>query len=434
MVIDSAFPVCQLGLMDAKRVLIWHGYLLGGTGSNVYTQLLARTLRRQGHDVVVVCQEPHPERFDLGGARVVRPRVDTRLPVFVLDPYEDMQPCLLADMPADERQRFVQQNAEAVRAEGPVDFMLANHLLVGAPVGAASGMPFVVKAHGSELEFAMRGNAELCGWALSTLAAARAVVAGSRHTAAVISDVIGPGEYESRVHVVPPGVDVQELRPQDRGQALAALIDECRRDAPNPVRRDARKPDGGNAERLARFLAGDAPTVLYVGKLSAEKGVSLLLDALARLDRTDVRAVIVGFGPQRDELERQARGRVLFTGPLEHRHLAHLWPLADVSVTPSVFPEAFGLVAAEAASCGSPSLVARQSGLAEVAEALETEYPASYRSLASFTPGDVGDLAAKLDALLSLPRPRWSEISRAARRAATRYWSWEATSERLLTL
>jgi hypothetical protein len=66
------------------RILIWHGYLLGGTGSNVYTRSLARTWSRLGHDVVVFCQEPHPERFDLAGAKVVRPRLESRLPVFVL--------------------------------------------------------------------------------------------------------------------------------------------------------------------------------------------------------------------------------------------------------------------------------------------------------------------------------------------------------------
>lgn len=413
------------------RVLIWHGYLLGGTGSNVYTRSLARAWRRRGHEVVVVCQEPHPERFDLGGAEVVRPRLDTRLPVFVLDSYEDLQACLLPDMPVAERDRFVEENAAAVRAVGPVDFLLVNHVLLGAPVGVASGAPFVVAAHGSELEFAMRGNPDLCAWARSTLSAADAVLAGSRHTVGVLRDVVGPGDYSSRVRVVPPGVNVDELRPQERSQALPALLEQCRRDPPNPGR-DERQPDEANAERLAEFLSGESPTVVYVGKLSVEKGVSLLLEALALLRRPEVRAVIVGFGPQRHELEKQARGRVLFTGPLEHRHLAHLWPLADVSVTPSVFPEAFGMVAAEAASCGSPPLVARHSGLAEVAAALEAEYPPPARELASFNRGDVMDLSAKLDTLLSLPRPRWTELSQAARRTAVRNWSWSAIGDQIL--
>ena len=99
----------------------------------------------------------------------------------------------------------------------------------------------------------------------------------------------------------------------------------------------------------------------------------MLLEALRGLD---ARAVIVGFGDYRAELERLADPeQALFTGPLEHRHLVHLLPLADVTVVPSIFPEAFGMVAAEAAAAGCPPLVARHSGLAEIAEGLEAEYP-----------------------------------------------------------
>ena len=70
------------------RILLWHGYLLGGTGSNVYTRALAREWTRAGHDVTVFSQEPEPELYDLGGAARVRPDVGGLLPVFVLDRYE----------------------------------------------------------------------------------------------------------------------------------------------------------------------------------------------------------------------------------------------------------------------------------------------------------------------------------------------------------
>jgi len=125
--------------------------------------------------------------------------------------------------------------------------------------------------------------------------------------------------------------------------------------------------------------------------------------------------------------------RVLFTGALEHRHLRHLWPLADVSVTPSVFPEAFGMVAAEAAACGSPPLVARHSGLAEVAEGLEAAYPEEHRGLASFAPGDAADLAAKLGAILALPGAEWDRLSSAARAAAVERWSWDTIAALILS-
>jgi glycosyltransferase involved in cell wall biosynthesis len=83
------------------------------------------------------------------------------------------------------------------------------------------------------------------------------------------------------------------------------------------------------------------------------------------------------------------------------------------------------MVAAEAASCGSPPLVARHSGLAEIAAGVEEEYPPEHRHLASFANGDAGELAAKLRAILELPREDWQVLSAAARRAVVRRWSWE---------
>jgi glycosyltransferase involved in cell wall biosynthesis len=322
----------------------------------------------------------------------------------------------------------VETNAASVREHLPADFFLVNHVLPGAAVGAATGMPFTVKAHGSELEFSLRGDDELVAWARESLADARELVAGTEHVREVLEEVLGAGDYLERVRVVPPGVDVEEFVPEPREEALARLVAEARRDPPV---RGERHPDSGNAERLAAFLAGDEPTVVYVGKLSPEKGVGLLLEAL---ERVEARAVVVGFGPSRADLEQRAAGRrVLFTGPLEHRHLAHLWALATVSVTPSVFPEAFGMVAAEAAACGSPPLVARHSGLAEVAEGLEAEYPPEHRELASFARGDVADLAVKLGKLLALPEAERGRLSEAARRAAVSRWSWERIAALILS-
>jgi glycosyltransferase involved in cell wall biosynthesis len=170
--------------------------------------------------------------------------------------------------------------------------------------------------------------------------------------------------------------------------------------------------------------------VVFVGKLSEEKGVHLLVEAVRRLG---VHTVVVGFGPSRAELERAAAGLpVLFTGPLEHRHLRHLFALADVAVTPSVFPEAFGMVAAEAAACGAAPLVARHSGLAEIATGLEHAYPGRLRELASFEPGSVDELAGRLEGLLALGREDRLAVREAARRAAVERWSWERVAADIL--
>ena len=69
--------------------------------------------------------------------------------------------------------------------------VFANHVLLGAPVGAASGLPFRVKAHGSELEYAMRGRPDLAEWGAKTLAGAEVVYAGSEHIRDVLEEVCG---------------------------------------------------------------------------------------------------------------------------------------------------------------------------------------------------------------------------------------------------
>lgn len=408
------------------RIVLWHGYLLGGTGSNVYTRALAREWSRAGHSVVVLCQEPHPERYDLGGARVFRPNVGGLLPVFVLDRYEGIEAKLLQDFTRTERDRYVALNATAICAHMPADLVFANHVLLGAPVGFGSGLPFAVKAHGSELEYSMRGNSELAAWGRDTLAHARAVFVGSAHIRSVLEEVVG---HVDRVHEVPPGVDVDEFRPEPRDVALEGLLAEARADPPNAGNANERLPDEGNAERLEAFFATEAPTVVYFGKLLFNKGVHVLLEALAGLD---ARAVIVGFGDYRAELEALAPEGTLFTGPLEHRHLVHLLALADVTVVPSVFPEAFGMVAAEAAAAGTPPLVARHSGLAEIAEGLEAEYPPEYGHLASFGSGDARQLRQRLEELLGLSAGTRVELGAAARRAAVARWSWTSVAERLL--
>jgi glycosyltransferase involved in cell wall biosynthesis len=376
----------------------------------------------------VLSQEPHPDRIDLWEARPRRPDVGGLLPVFVLDRYEGYEVKLLQDCTPGELEGWVEANADAMRTELPADVVFCNHVLLGGAVGKAAGASFVVKAHGSELEYSMRGRPELEAWGREVLEAAHAVVVGSAHIREVLEEVCG---HVERVHEVPPGVDVDEWRPLPRDEALARLVEEARRDPPNPGNANERLPDEGNAERLREFLDGHGPTVVYFGKLIPQKGVQVLLAAMQGIA---ARLVVVGFGPQRAELEELAPRQTLFTGPLEHRHLTRLLALADACVVPSIFPEAFGMVAAEAAAAGCPPLVARHSGLAEVAEGLEAEYPPALRHLTSFSTGDADELRVKLRELLGLAASEREAISAAARRAAVERWSWATVAERLLAV
>jgi glycosyltransferase involved in cell wall biosynthesis len=171
------------------------------------------------------------------------------------------------------------------------------------------------------------------------------------------------------------------------------------------------------------------PTVVYVGKLIENKGVQVLFEAQRGLD---LRTVVVGFGDYRAELESIAPTGTLFTGALEHRHLVHLLPLCDVSVVPSIFPEAFGMVAAEAAAAGLPPVVADHSGLAEIAAAVGAEYPPELAYLTAFPSGDADALRDRLRELFAMPPPERQALGLAARCAVEKNWSWTRVAERLL--
>jgi glycosyltransferase involved in cell wall biosynthesis len=411
------------------RLVLWHGYLLEGTGSNIYTQHVARAWGRLGHDVVLVCQEPRPERFALGpNVRVVRPDAGPLLPVFVVDRYEDLEARHVADMTATELERFVAANARAVAAahDGHADLVLANHVLMGGPVAAracSAGTPHAVKIHGSELEYAIRGRPQLAAAAAESLAGVSALFAGSGHIVEVTEELLGRGVHD-RMHVVPPGVDTAAFRPD--GGDLAALVALLRAEAaaPHPGRPPERAPDPDAAERLA----GLGRFVLYFGKLMRQKGVHLLLEAWGRLapQFPGTSLVVVGFGDARGELEAVAPPATIFTGAMDHEHLHLLVPLADAVVVPSVLPEAFGMVAAEAAACGVVPIVANHSGLAEVAAGLG-------QSGRTFD-GTALDLAARLGEILALPDPRRRMLGLSARAAVVERWSWEGIARRLIEL
>ena len=208
------------------RILLWHGYLLGGTGSNVYTRALAREWSRAGHDVVIVCQERAPEQYDLGECAGRDARAARRSPARVrARPLRRPRRRLLQDFTARERAQYVDANVAALRELLPADLVFTNHVLMGGAVGAATGAPFRVKAHGSELEYSMRGRPELERWGAESLAHAEATFVGSQHIRDVLEDVVG---HVDRVVEVPPGVDVDEFRSASRDEALAELLAEAR--------------------------------------------------------------------------------------------------------------------------------------------------------------------------------------------------------------
>jgi glycosyltransferase involved in cell wall biosynthesis len=146
---------------------------------------------------------------------------------------------------------------------------------------------------------------------------------------------------------------------------------------------------------------GPRERFLFVGRLVAEKGVPVLLRAVAAAG-VDAALDIVGSGALERDYRRLARelgieARVRFVGPLRGEPLAQAYRNALAVVVPSVWDEAFGIVAAEALSCGRVALVSDRGGLPEVVDGLGT----------TFRAGDVDSLARAIRR--TIDDPAWRE-------------------------
>jgi glycogen synthase len=167
------------------------------------------------------------------------------------------------------------------------------------------------------------------------------VVTCSHYMRGHVADVYGLDE--SRLAVIPNGIDPSELVPVDDLDTLRA-----------------------------RFAAPDQQLVLLVGRLVYEKGFQLALEALPGLIRRvgKLRFLVAGSGTHEDELRRQACRLGLmrygtFLGWIGDDVLHSLYRIADLCVVPSIY-EPFGLVALEAMVSGCPCIVADTGGLREV--------------------------------------------------------------------
>ena len=500
------------------RILIWHGWLLEGSGSNVGTARTAQVWRAAGHDVALVCQERHPERYpwidaagvidgngisdvrqtgrpaSAGRCVLLRPDIGATLPVFVVDRYEGFDDVRsFTDLTDGELEAYLRVNVAAL-ASADVwhrsEVVLTGHAVPGAAIarGALGDGRYLAKIHGSDLEYAVREQERLRDLAAEGLAGGRAVLGPTREVLARCADLV-PEIGLIRRAVVAPGVDVEafSLRPRAASlTGLAARLDvdpETARGRPDPTddlvaraldARDATAldtlattydqavPEPGAASRLRALAATETPIVGYLGKLIPQKGVELVLGA-QRLLTHDSEALIGGFGGHREWLAalalalgggdhealewmreaasmpidgmlgpNGARRGVTFTGRLDHRYAPDALAAMDVMVVPSVLQEAFGMVAAEAAAAGALPLVARHSGLAEVAEALESEV--GRPGLFSFAPGEGASarLAAGIERILALPAPERGELRADVHAFVAREWTWEQTAAKIL--
>ena len=491
------------------KILIFHGYLLRGTGSNIYNANLAQALAGLGHDVHLLCQDRDAEELDWvtgigswsesgleveplhepageGSVTVYRPPIGTLLPVYVEDPYEGFEARAFPRLSDEEIEHYIDVNVRSVRDVldliGGHDAALANHLIMGPVIFARAGVrPYAVKNHGSDLEYTVKPHPRFVPYAREGLEPAAAVLVGSFHTAASLWEAIPDLDIESKTGMGPPGVDTDEFHSIDADRAAGQLLDLAEAIGSAPPSPVFGRDEGEAVTALQEYAASAGPRVVFVGKLIVSKGVDLLAAAwpIIHTVNPEARLLLIGFGayeiglralvtaigagdleamghiaaegrglegdePGRlnylsaflDNLPPGYRaaaiatdGSISFAGRLEHDEVAKVLPASETMVVPSTFPEAFGMVAAEAAACGVLPVCAEHSGLAEVTKTLSTEVPAA-EGLTGFRlgPDSVIDLAARVNGWLTLEPAERNDIGREIAATADRNWSWRGVA------
>ena len=296
------------------RVLIFHGYLLRGTGSNVYNASLAQALAAQGHEVHLFCQDHHAGELDWVRASrnitVHVPDIGGLLPVFVADRYEGFEVKTFPELSNDELDRYLEANVAAVRRVveevGEPDAALANHLIMGPVILARVGLRFAIKIHGSDLSYTVRPNPErFVPFAREGTDAATAILAGSSHTAQSLFETVPDPGLRERTRLGPPGVDIHSFRPQPADQAHRDLEELAGRlESENAAEaHDSFERDGRTIAAALRSWGEGDVRALFVGKFLVNKGVDLLAAAWPLIHRAgraageeSPRLLYVGFG------------------------------------------------------------------------------------------------------------------------------------------
>jgi glycosyltransferase involved in cell wall biosynthesis len=384
--------------------------------------------------------------------QIHNPDIGGLLPVYVKDPYEGFEVKTFPELTEAELDRYIEANVAAVRevagVAGGIDFALANHLVMGPAILARADVaPYAVKIHGSALEYTVKPHPRFLPYAREGVEAANGVLTGSGHTAASLWTALADlPDLCEKTRLGPPGVDVEEFRPH------------------------------GERE----------PLVAFVGKLIVSKGVDLLLAAwpLVRAANPGVRLEVAGYGAYEEalrrlllaleggnldqareiarrgwgleggeeqplpilsafladppegyaEMARAAAGSVELIGRLEHHEVASFFPRAEAMVMPSTFPEAFGMVAVEAAACGTLPVSAGHSGMLEVSRQLRPALPDPVDELVSFPveEGAVEAIAGRLNAWLALRENQREAAREALVETVGRLWSWEGVARGVL--
>ncbi len=469
------------------NILLTHGYLLKGTGSNLYVANLVKECCKAGHDVFLMCQDYNPIDFDFieevyrfdkdnntptlvdkqktsfpGKCKCFVPNLDGFLPVYVYDHYDGFEVKEFPNCTDEEIERYAVQNQNAMSAiikDYSIDCINTNHTILFPYIAAnvKGDIDHFVTVHGSALNFSVKQDSRFVHHAKIGFDSAAMIIVDSKHAEDELYEYTETNDLQyldEKVIIIPAGVDVESFTlidgdktafidkfnsaiakkaNNDKGRTNSLLLNtplKSQSEISSLVKEvkesyDYRFVDQNISEKIQGIEWQDDNTVLFIGKYLWTKGMFLILFAIPEIlkKNRNTKFIFVGFGPFREnaetivnllsnneidlieemilsnheifctdkgdplplladifknqkaslidtlsELEGSISDKVIFTGFVEHNELKYLLPSVDCLIAPSVFPEAFGMVAIEAMACGIYPVLTYQSAFAEISD------------------------------------------------------------------
>ena len=444
-------------------ICLLHGYLLEGSGSNLWTRSVIQALCRTGETVHLVCQDPHPERYDFiseaylyrldgtvetmlerevpyaGKCIMHKPQLGDTLPVYVWDRYEEFSRVVpMVDLPDDEIEHYIARNVDVVTRiarDNSITVMQANHLVlmsvVAQRVGATLGIPFVIMPHGSALEYAVRPDRRFRAYARKALTDAKHVLVSSAELGERVTTLFDDmPELPAKIREVRVGVDTSSFHPVARAERNHNIDKVAELLSTLPESNDEKRPDDDAAKKLRNIDWVNDRIIIFVGRLIEEKGVQHVIEAMPEVVARHPRArlLIAGHGPLRERIAES--DNVTFIGYFTHRELSWLFACCDVGVFPSLVKESGPMVFLEALSSGCFPIATYFAGAKDKIDTVAPHLEPGDAELMKVRPDPAvltADLVRAISGALDVA-PKYPEV---LRRIAQQEYDWQPIAAKL---
>lgn len=341
-----------------------------------------------------------------GSCRMVRPDIENSLLTYVTSSNRRFRTSTFQESSLQLIEEYIKNNVIALKSifnRWPQDFIQTNHAIM-QPFEVREALkrqtPYCVTIHGSALNFSVKSDMRMKRFFIEGIKGASSVIALSDDSAQDVTDYAASlgVDIERRVSVIPPGVDTTLFKPRKDRAPLGKVLSKAGSGATVAVQAGRLLWTKGAQYAVAAVplicQAGCDFNLILVGDGPMEAPLRELIDLMDKGRIKEARSIVnwgqapldrrkgpdpmyAQFGPVIPELGREeektyveaAKGklkkRIHFTGHISHDELAPLFGVADLTLMPSVFPEAYGLSAAEGFSCGALPVAAFHSGLAQ---------------------------------------------------------------------